>query len=83
MANDPQTGTMLERPLYRWKPPLKVRAIEGQLWVEFRRPRRVAVGHKWAQSFYVQRGFQTDGTAKVIESGGALTEMRLKGRIAV
>lgn len=40
--------------------------------------------NKSAQSFYVQRGFQTDGSAKVIEIGGAaLTEVRLKGRIAV
>jgi ribosomal protein S18 acetylase RimI-like enzyme len=36
-----------------------------------------------AQSFYVRRGFQSDGSAKVIEIGGApLTEVRLKGSIA-
>ncbi|WP_322032708.1 GNAT family N-acetyltransferase [Paraburkholderia sp. J76] len=37
-----------------------------------------------AQSFYVQRGFQIDGSAKVIEIGGAwLTEVRLKGSVVV
>ena len=39
--------------------------------------------NKSAQSFYVRSGFQTDGSAKVIEIGGAaLTEVRLKGSIA-
>jgi GNAT superfamily N-acetyltransferase len=35
-----------------------------------------------AQSFYVQRGLQADGSARVIKIGGAaLTEVRFKGRI--
>ena len=38
--------------------------------------------NKPAQAFYVQRGFQTDGSARVIEIGrSTLTEARLKGRI--
>ncbi|MEM5421213.1 hypothetical protein [Paraburkholderia ferrariae] len=38
--------------------------------------------NKPAQAFYVERGFQADGSVRAIEIGGAaLTEVRLKGRI--
>ncbi|WP_165979595.1 GNAT family N-acetyltransferase [Paraburkholderia guartelaensis] len=38
--------------------------------------------NKPAQAFYVENGFQADGSVRAIEIGGAaLTEVRLKGRI--